>query len=42
MYEITTEDNNIIKITGNHKVLTSNRGYVRADKLTLDDDIISF
>lgn len=42
MYEITTEDNNIIKITGNHKVLTSNRGYVRADELTLDDDIISF
>lgn len=42
MYEIKTDDGNIIKLTGNHKVLTSNRGYVRADELTLDDNIIKF
>lgn len=42
MYEIETDDGNVIKITGNHKVLTSNRGYVRADELQLDDDIVNF
>lgn len=40
MYKINMEDGTHIKITGNHKVNTA-RGWVRADELTLDDDIIS-
>lgn len=40
MFEIRTESGNILKITGNHKVNTQ-RGWVRADSLTLDDSIIS-
>lgn len=39
MYEIELEDGKILKITGNHKVLTT-RGYVRADDLTILDDIV--
>lgn len=39
MYELTLENGNTIKITGNHKVLTKN-GWVRTDELTLDDDIL--
>jgi hypothetical protein len=42
MFEIEMEDRTLLQITGNHKVLTSNRGYVRADELTLDDDIIEY
>jgi len=37
--KIVLEDNNIIKITGDHKVLTD-RGWVRANELTLNDNII--
>lgn len=37
-YEINTSDG-IIKCTGNHLILTQNRGYVRADALT-DTDLI--
>ena len=37
MFEIET-DEGILKITGNHKVMTK-RGWVRADELTLDDEI---
>jgi hypothetical protein len=29
-----------IKVTGNHKFLTKNRGYVRADSLTQEDDVV--
>jgi hypothetical protein len=39
MFEITMEDNSIIKITGNHKVSTLN-GWKRVDTLSLDDEII--
>ncbi len=39
MYEIET-DVGILRITGNHKVKTQ-RGWVRADELTIKDDIIS-
>lgn len=39
-YEIETETGTI-KCTGNHLILTKNRGYVRADSLSLDDEIIN-
>lgn len=40
MLNIKMEDGRELKITGNHKVQTQ-RGWVRADELTVDDDIIS-
>ena len=39
MYEIEMEDGSKLNITGNHKVQTQ-RGWVRADELTLEDSII--
>lgn len=42
MYELEMEDGSILKITGNHKVLTKNRGWVRVDNLNLEDDIIRY
>lgn len=39
-YEIETETG-VIKCTGNHLILTSNRGYVRADELTSEDLILN-
>lgn len=41
MLEIEMEDGSIIRITENHKVLTTN-GWIEAGKLSVDDDIISF
>lgn len=41
MYELETEDGEIIKITGNHKVKLINGIYKRVDELTLDDEILS-
>lgn len=38
--KIELENGNIIQVTPNHKVYTQ-RGYVRADELTHDDDIVS-
>jgi len=40
MYEVEFENGSVIKITGNHKVLTKNRGYIRIDELTINDDIL--
>lgn len=40
IYEIELENGEIIKITGNHKVYTSD-GYVRADELTENHKILS-
>lgn len=43
-YEITVSSNSLktkITVTDNHKIWTKNRGYIRADKLTLDD-IVKF
>ena len=40
--EITLENNNKLKLTPNHKVFTKNRGYIRADQLTFDDELISY
>jgi hypothetical protein len=39
MYEIELENGQILKITGNHKVMTNN-GWKRADKLTEYDDLL--
>jgi len=39
MYEIQLENGDLLKITGNHKVLTQ-RGWIRADELTLEDEIL--
>ena len=39
MYEIKLDNNRTLKITGNHKVFTQ-RGWVRADELTVDDEIL--
>ncbi|WKV23527.1 ATP-dependent DNA helicase [Salmonella phage SEA1] len=41
MYELEMDDGTIIKVTGNHKFLT-NRGWVRADELTENDDIVEW
>lgn len=42
MYELEMDNGEILKVTGNHKFLTKNRGWVRADELTGEDDIIDF
>ena len=41
-YEIEFEDGEKYKFTGNHKLLTSNRGWVRTDNLLETDNVISF
>jgi len=38
--EIILEDGKILYVTPNHKIYTSNRGYVRADELILSDNLI--
>lgn len=41
MYELTFDNKNTVKVTGNHKFLTT-EGWVRADKLTEQHEIISY
>ena len=41
MYELTMSTGDVIKVTGNHKFLTNNRDWARADELTEEDTIIS-
>jgi len=41
MYELLFDNGVIMKVTGNHKIYTKNRGYVRCDELTCDDDIVN-
>lgn len=41
IFEIELEDGNILKVTGNHKIYTENRGYIRADELTTDDILVT-
>jgi len=36
-YELLLEDGKSLTVTGNHKIYTENRGYVRVDELTTDD-----
>jgi hypothetical protein len=38
--QIEMEDGRILEVTPNHKIYTSNRGYVRADELNEEDDIV--
>jgi hypothetical protein len=40
MYELVFDDGTILEMTGNHKVWTS-RGYVRADELMPEDEVIN-
>ena len=40
MYELTFDNGVMVKVTGNHQFLTNNRGWVRADQLTEDDDLV--
>lgn len=40
--QIELDDGRILEVTPNHKIYTINRGYVRADNLTEDDDISIF
>lgn len=42
MLEITLENNITIEVTANHKFLTENRGWIRADQLTTEDEIIQY
>lgn len=39
MYELEFDNGQILKVTGNHKILTKNKGMVRADELTETDEI---
>jgi hypothetical protein len=41
MYELIFDDGTVLCVTGNHKILTKNRGWVRADELDENDDIIN-
>lgn len=41
MYQLEFDNGTVIEVTGNHKFMTANRGFVRADKLTSDDEIIN-
>jgi len=41
MYELELDNNETVKITGNHKVKLISGEYKRVDLLTLDDDILS-
>lgn len=41
MYELELENNEIIKVTGNHKVLTTD-GWKMVKELTINDEIISY
>lgn len=40
MYEIETEDGEVLKVTGNHKLMTNN-GWVRVDALSTQDKLLS-
>lgn len=41
IYRVTLEDGRYVDCTGDHLILTSNRGYVQAAELTTDDDVIT-
>jgi major membrane immunogen (membrane-anchored lipoprotein) len=40
LVELTFEDGRVVKCTKDHKFLTSNRGYIAADELSNEDDVI--
>jgi hypothetical protein len=39
LYEIEDETGNVLRCTGDHRVFTKNRGYVRADELVETDEL---
>jgi hypothetical protein len=39
LYEIEDENGNVLRCTGDHRVFTKNRGYVRADELIETDEL---
>jgi intein/homing endonuclease len=39
LYEIEDEVGNVLRCTGDHRVFTKNRGYVRADELVETDEL---
>jgi len=39
LYEIEDENGNVLRCTGDHRVFTKNRGYVRADELVETDEL---
>lgn len=41
MYELEFDNGTILKVTGNHKILTTT-GYKRADELSEEDEIVNF
>ena len=41
MYELEFDGGEILRVTGNHKILTD-KGYIRADELTCEHDVIGF
>jgi len=41
MFELELVNGEIIKVTGNHKVLLTNNKYKRVDTLTTSDDILT-
>jgi len=42
MLKITLDNDTTLEVTANHQFMTHNRGWVRADELTADDDIIIY
>lgn len=42
MYELELENGEILKVTGNHKLLTKNRGWVEVKNLNISDDLMEF
>jgi len=40
MHELEFDNGIKIQVTGNHKILTKNRGYIRADEINEKDDVI--
>ena len=42
VFDIVFEDGTKVSATKDHKFLTTNRGWVTADSLTTDDDILNY
>jgi intein/homing endonuclease len=39
LFEIEDENGNVLRCTGDHRIFTKNRGYVRADELLESDEL---
>jgi hypothetical protein len=40
--EIVLENNEVLKVTEDHEIFTTNRGWIAASKLTVDDDVKTY